>query len=74
MKLEYDDLIVTFRFEGIVDFHSDGDPRATYAFRFWCYPCFDDKDLLTFDVEYYKIICSRIIVEAVEQITDVEQG
>ena len=68
LKLEYGDLVVTLRFEGVVDFRADGDPRANYICCFWCYPTFDVEGLITFEVEYYKIVCSKIAVESVEVI------
>ena len=73
LKLEYGDYVVTFLFEGVVDFRADGDPRASYVFDFFCYPTFDVKGLVTFDIDYYKIVCSKISVEMVEQVASDEE-
>ena len=67
LKLKYDGITVTFLFEGIVDIHADGDPATNWIMDFYCYPCFHNKELLTFDVGYYKIICSSISVEKIDR-------
>ena len=68
MKLKYDGITVTFLFEEIVDIHVDGDPVTNWIMDFYCYPCFHNKELFTFDVGYYKIICSSISIENVERL------
>ena len=67
LKLKYDDIAVTFLFEGIFDIHVDGDPVTNWIMDFFCYPCFHNNELLTFDVGYYKIICSTISVEMIDR-------
>ena len=65
LKLQYGEMTVTFRFDEIVDFRAEGDPLANWITDFYCYPSFRRK-LLTFDVGFYRIVCSQISVEAVE--------
>lgn len=67
LKLKYGEVTVTLLFEGVVDFHADGNPKTSYIFDFFCYPCFDVEGLITFDVEYYKITCTKVSVEKVIQ-------
>lgn len=67
LKLKYDSIIATFLFEGLIDIYVEGDPLSTWISDFYCYPCFHNKDLLTFDLGYYKIICSSISVEKIER-------
>lgn len=67
LQLKYDDITVTFLFEGIFDIHVDGDPVTNWIMDFYCYPCFHNKELLTFDVGYYKIVCSSISVEKIDR-------
>ena len=39
----------------------------------WDYPCLHNENLLSFDVDFYKIVCSSISVESVEgTLTDEE--
>ena len=54
-------------YEGIVDIYIDGDPVTNWIMDFYCYPCFHSRELYTFDVGYYKIICSSISVEKIEK-------
>lgn len=68
LKLKYYDMTVTFFFEGIVDIHVDGDPLTNWIQDFYCYPCLHNKELFTFDIGYYKIMCSSISVENIEGI------
>ena len=58
-----------------VDIHVDGDSVTNWIMDFYCYPCFQSKELFTFDVGYYKIICSSISVENVEKLDrDMQHG
>ena len=68
LKLNYYGIIVTFLFEGVLDIHVDGDPLTNWIGDFHCYPGFRNKEIYTFDVEYYKILCSSISVEKIERI------
>ena len=65
LKLKYDGMIATLLFEGIVDIHVDGDPLTDWIIDFYCYPCFHNKELLKFDVGFYVITCSEILVEKI---------
>lgn len=67
LKLQYDGTTVTFLFDGIFDIHVDVDPVTNWILDFYCYRCFHNKELFTFDVGYYKIICSSISVEKIEK-------
>lgn len=67
LTLEYNDIQATFLFEGILDFHVEGDPVTSWISEFFCYPCYHNKELLFFDVEYYRITCKRITVEKIKK-------
>ena len=62
-----DGLVVTFEFEGLVDIEVNGDPTTNWINDFYCYPAFHNKDLLKFDIGYYRILCEKIKVIAVER-------
>ncbi len=64
LTLKYD-VIAEFRFDGVIDIKMHGDPAYDYVCDFYCYPCLHDNSLLTFDVDFYKILCSSISVESV---------
>lgn len=67
LKLVNGDIVVSLLFENLIDINVYGDPLTNWVEEFYCYPCFHNKDVLTFDIENYKIICSSISVEVVEQ-------
>ena len=67
LNLKHYDTTVTFLFEGIFDIHVDVDPVTNWVEEFYCYPCLHNKELYTFDVGYYKIICTSISVEKIER-------
>ena len=67
LKLDFDGLVVTFEFEGLVDIEVNGDPTTNWINDFYCYPAFHNKDLLKFDIGYYRILCEKIKVIAVER-------
>ena len=69
LTLQYGDIQVTFLFDGIFDYRAEGDPRTNWISEFYCYPCYHNKNLLTFDVEYFKITCEKISVAEVTKIT-----
>ena len=66
LKLRYDDITVTFLFEGIGDIHIVTDPLTDWVYDFYCYPCFHNEESLQFDIGFYKIACSSISVEKIE--------
>lgn len=68
LKLKYRNIVVTFLFEGVDSIQVYCDPVMDWIEDFYCYPCFQDKERYTFDVEYYKIICSSISVEKIERL------
>ena len=67
LKLKYGDLAVTLLFEGISDVHVHGEPTTNWIEDIYCYPCFRSELCYTFDVGYYKIICTSISVELIER-------
>lgn len=60
-------VIVEFKFDGVLSIETHGDPAYDYIYDFYCYPCLHDKKLLNFDVDFYKIICSAIVVESISE-------
>ncbi len=65
LTLQYNDIQVTFLFEGIIEFQAEGDPVTSWISEFCCYPCYHNKDLLFFDIGYYRFTCSRITVQEI---------
>ena len=74
LKLDYEGVVVTFLFEGAssVQVQNELLPRPEWISEFSCYPCQGCKDLLVFDVVYYKITCSAISIESIEFDDDYE--
>ena len=67
MKFRYDrGLTVAIRFEDVYEIQIRTDPDCDWISEFYCYPAFHNKEMLVFDIEYYRILCSRIVVESVE--------
>ena len=64
MKFEYDKgVTVQLRFEGIYEIMIDADPPATcWINTFSCYREFRNKDIILFNIGFYQILCSKIIV------------
>lgn len=61
LVLRYRDEIRTFVFEDICSVEvCSNDPEEAWIFDFYCYPVRRDSALLVFDVEIYRIICSKI--------------
>ena len=68
LKLQYYSEIATFLFRGVDSIHIDVDPLSDYILDFYCYRCFHDKNRITFDIGFYKIICTEVLVESVETV------
>ena len=56
---------VTFRFDGVLSIEIHGDPSCNYIYDFYCYPSLHNENLLNFDVVFYRIVCSSISAELV---------
>ena len=67
MKLYFEGVLVTFLFEGLIDIEVQGDPTTNWIDDFYCYPAFYSKDVIQFDIDYYKILCKKIKVISVER-------
>lgn len=67
LKLNFDGVIVTFRFEVLVDIEVNGDPVCNWINDFYCYRLFPGDKLIRFDIGYYVIHCEKISVIAVER-------
>ncbi|MBR2660985.1 MAG: hypothetical protein IKE15_06235 [Clostridia bacterium] len=67
LTLQYNDIQVTLLFEGIIEFQAEGDPVTSWISEFCCYPCYHNKDLLFFDIGYYRFTCSRITVQEIKK-------
>ena len=65
LTLRYYDKNVTFQFEHILEFYAEGDPVTDYVHDFSCYPCYHNKQLFTFDIGLYRIICSGISAQSI---------
>lgn len=53
-------------FEEVDDIQIRTDPVCDWINDFYCYPTFYNKKKYVFDIGFYKIICSRIIVSTYE--------
>ena len=67
LKLYFEGVLVTFLFEGLIDIEVQGDPTTNWIDDFYCYPAFYSKDVIQFDIDYYKILCKKIKVISVER-------
>ena len=50
LKLDFDGIVVTFGFDGIIDIEVNGDPTMNWINDFYCYPAFHNKNVLHFDI------------------------
>lgn len=67
LKLKYDDLYVTFIFEDVTYVYAAGDLMVNYIYDFYCYPIYQNDKRLLFDVDFYRIYCSKVKVIEVKQ-------
>ena len=65
LELDYDGNIVRFKFSGIYEIEINGDPTCNWINNFYCYHWWYNKEIIYFDVGYYRIKCSRIFAEKV---------
>ena len=65
MKLKYTKTL-DLLFEEGDDIEVRTDPVCDWIGDFYCYPAFYNKNKLVFDIEYYKILCSKIVVVSYE--------
>jgi hypothetical protein len=70
LKLKYDGITAVFLFEGIEYVYIDSDPLTNWIGDFYCYRYFHDRELIMFDVGFYKIVCSTISVENIERVRE----
>ena len=61
MKLKYTRTLELF-FEEVDDIEIKTDPVCDWINDFYCYPSFYNKKKYVFDIGFYKIICSKIVV------------
>ena len=64
LKLNYDNLLAVLRFENIAYIEIATDPETDWISDFYCYKV-KDSDLVTFDIEYYRIICRKVVLEKI---------
>lgn len=62
LKLRYDEITCTLRFDELYDISVHTDPVIDWISDFCCYQMFHDKTTLCFDIGIYKIICKSIAV------------
>lgn len=63
MKLKYNnEKVLELHFKDIYDIEIHTDPVCNWINEFYCYPMFSCKDRLCFDIGFYKIICTKILV------------
>ena len=67
LTLKYGDLYVTFLFEDVIDVYAAGDPMVNYIMDFYCYPIYHNDKRLLFDVDFYRIYCSKVKVIEVKR-------
>lgn len=65
MKVKYTKTL-ELRFEEVDDIEIRTDPVCDWINDFYCYPTFYNKKKYVFDIGFYKIICSRIVVSNYE--------
>ena len=65
MKLKYTRTLELF-FEEVDDIEIKTDPVCDWINDFYCYPTFYNNKKYVFDIGFYKIICSRIVVSNYE--------
>ncbi len=65
MKLKYGKTL-ELRFEEVDDIQIRTDPVCDWINDFHCYPTFYNKQKYVFDIGFYKIICSKIVVSTYE--------
>lgn len=65
MKVKYTKTL-ELRFEEVDDIEIRTDPVCDWINDFYCYPTFYNKKKYVFDIGFYKIICSRIVVSTYE--------
>ena len=61
LDLDYDNNIVRFNFIGVYEIEINGDPTCNYINDFFCYRWWYNKEILYFDIGYYRIKCSKIV-------------
>ena len=68
IKLDYNNMVVTFYFEEIIEIKINTEPYSDWVFDFYCYRPYHNKELVIFDIGLYKIMCKKILVEKIENI------
>lgn len=66
LTLQYRSAIATFSFDDVYEIQINADPAVVWVTEFCCYPCFEDKSRIRFDIGDYKITCKAVCVESVE--------
>lgn len=62
LKLRYDEITCTLRFDELYEISVHTDPVVDWIGDFCCYQLFHDKTTICFDIGIYKIICKKIAV------------
>ena len=66
LTLKFDNTEIILKFDDVSDIKIQTDPVCDWIYDFYCYRSFYGKDLLIFDIEFYRILCSSITVESIE--------
>lgn len=65
MKLKFDKTL-ELRFEEVDEIEIRIDPESDWIYDFYCYPAFYTDKKYVFDIGFYKIVCSKIVVSSYE--------
>ena len=69
LKLQNNDLIVTFIFNNVYELKSNTDPKCDYVMDFYCYRRNNkENDLIVFDIGFYIITCESVLVSDIEKV------
>lgn len=68
LTLEYRDIRLCLAFDHPYDIQVNGDPLTNWLQDFYCYRSNRNKEIITFDVGYYTIVCTGVRVKSMERI------
>ncbi len=72
LKIAFKKTEITLEFTGLSDVYVATTPEFDWIDEFSCYPLYEDRSLLCFDVAFYKIICKHIRVKEYTNTTSKE--
>lgn len=66
LKLKYSS-VLELHFEDVDEIVIRTDPVCDWVNDFYCYPAFHNRNKLIFDIGFYRILCSKIVVTSYER-------